>query len=743
MWFIKKEVLFLFILSLGFSKAQLPVGKDTLTVIENGKCLKLAWAGGLNSCMFSQLDLNNDGKKDLIAFDKVNNFAYGVFRTFINEGAVGEIKYKFTNQYNSSFPAIQQWAYFYDYNNDGKSDLFTYTLGGIKVYKNTSTSSVVSFTLAKGYLISNTTPSTTPSYANIYASAISLPGFTDMDNDGDMDILTFSAGGFQLEYHKNLSMELFSNADSLRFELNESSWGDFSESNCSVVLDQFKQAGQENLHSGSCLMCFDRDGDGDKDLLLGDVSCNTAEYLENGGTIANAHITDTTKLYPNYPNKASTQIIKFNSFPCSYHLDIDNDAKKDLIASPNAINSENTNSVWLYRNTSVTSTVELQFVKNNFLQDEMLEHGEGAYPVLIDVDADGLLDLIVGNMGYYQSGSNKTKLAFYKNVGTLSQASYSLITRDYAGLATFAATNNLIGLVPTFGDIDGDGDSDMIVTDYYGKIHWIENTGGTGNAFNFTVYKYNHFGITTTNGAPYPQLIDVNRDNLLDLIIGLRNGRLAYYKNIGTTNVPSFSLITNTFGNVNVKGSPSLYSTDGSCAPFMYDDAGTYKLLCGSISGRVFSYDNIDGNLGGNFNLLDTNVNKIYDGPQSTIQFVDINNDNKRDLILGNYAGGLSFYSSKVPIGIKENTLSLDDQIRVYPNPTHDLLNVKINQTAFTKNTVVLYDALGKELLKVSSNSLLFSIPCHTLDAGFYFLTISLEDSQHTSQTITKKIIIH
>jgi len=105
-----------------------------------------------------------------------------------------------------------------------------------------------------------------------------------------------------------------------------------------------------------------------------------------------------------------------------------------------------------------------------------------------------------------QEQLNKT--AHYKNIGTAAQPSYSLITRDYAGISAFATTNNLVGLVPTFGDIDGDGDKDMVLTDYYGKIHWIENTAGAGNAFNFTIYKYNHFGITTSNGAPYPQLID-------------------------------------------------------------------------------------------------------------------------------------------------------------------------------------------------------------------------------------------
>src|SRR5437868_1344194 len=71
------------------SEAQLPVGRDTISVIENGKVLKCAWAGGLNSCMFSQVNLNADTLKDIVVFDKANYFAYGVFRCFINKGGIG------------------------------------------------------------------------------------------------------------------------------------------------------------------------------------------------------------------------------------------------------------------------------------------------------------------------------------------------------------------------------------------------------------------------------------------------------------------------------------------------------------------------------------------------------------------------------------------------------------------------------------------------------------------------------
>jgi hypothetical protein len=726
-------VLFLGMLSRQF--AQIAGGFDTITVLKNNATLKLPWAGGLNACIFSEIDLNNDSKNDLVAFDKVNTFSYGIFRCFINEGTSGQIKYSFSPKYNAQFPYVEQWACFHDYNNDGKADLFTYTLGGIKVYKNTSSTSL-SFTLAKSILRSNVTPTSSANYNPIYSSPISLPGFSDTDNDGDLDIIVFNASGFQLEFHKNLSKELYNHSDSLVFELNESTWGDFSESNCSVALNQFRGA-EQTLHAGSCLLPFDRDGDGDKDLLLGDIGCDQMVYLENAGTPTVAHIGDTTKLYPNYPQKASTQIIKLNSFPAAHNVDVNNDGKKDLLVSPNATGGENANSVWLYQNTGTATTSYFQFTKNNFLQDEMIELGEGAYPVAVDVDADGLKDLVVGNLGYYQSGVLKTKLSLYKNVGTLSQPSYSFISNDYASISSFATTNTLVGLVPAFGDLDGDGDKDILLADLYGKLHYVENTGGAGNPFNLTVYTANAFGITTPQPAPYPQLIDVDRDNLLDLIIGLRNGKLAYYKNVGSTSSPSFSLMTSAFGNVNVKGPASLYSVDGSCSPFMYDEGGNYKLLCGSISGHIYLYDHIDGNLSGNFTLLDTMVNSINAGPRSALCYEDINNDGKRDLFVGNQAGGIQFYNSKMPVGLAEMQQNVTEDFSIFPNPAKNQVTLKLSQRSDSL-FVYLYNSMAQLIYSSPVRDHLFSIQTEHLAAGIYFIRTGNAD--HLSAA--KKIVI-
>lgn len=721
--------------------SQLPVGRDTITVIENGKILKSPWAGGLNFCQFSKIDLNNDGKKDIVVFDKVNSIAFGIIRCFLNVGAPGEDKYVSDGNYSSKFPKVDSWVSFQDYNGDGKEDIFTYIIGGIKVYKNVSTPGNLAFQLEKPRLKSDYNPLGSPSIGNIYSSPQSVPGFADMDNDGDLDILTFSSLGIKIEYHKNQSKELYGHSDSLIFDMVDYCWGDISESGCAVnlsdcplklLLEKTENETNKILHAGSCLMCFDRDNDGDQDILMGDISCSHVIYMENGGSVANAHVSDTTILYPNYPTKANTNIIRFNTFPCTYYVDVDNDGKKDLLASPNAT-GENYNSIWYYRNTGVSSN-EFTYVKSNFLQEEMIEVGEGTAPHFFDYDNDGLKDLLIGNTGYYIGNTNKSRLTFYKNTGTSGQPTYSLITRDFAGLSL----NNISSMSPTTADIDGDGDIDLLIGDAYGKIHWVENTAGAGNTCNFSIFKNDPFGFSTLSANAYPQAIDVDRDSKTDLLIGTKNGRIAYYRNTGTVSSPSFSLVTNSFGGVNVTGTGSGL-LDGYCTPFMYDESGNYKLLCGSNSGRIFFYDNIDGNLNGNFNRLDTNVNKIYEGMQSTLQYTDLNNDGLRDLITGNYAGGLCFFSSKNPIGMTDYYKEDVDVISVFPNPANDIVTIKV-LPAFPFETEI-FDFTGKLLYKKPESISSISINTAFYSNGVYLLRISFPGKSEM-KPVNKKLIV-
>ena len=737
------KILLFLLVTLKLTWAQTNVYRDTIPVFESNKRIFMPWAGGINFSSFTNIDLNGDGVNDIVAYDKIGGSG-GRFRAYLNVGAAGESKYKHDYTHQEQFPEVSDWALFFDYDFDGKSDLFTYTPGGVKVFKNNTVGQTLVFTLVKSLLRSDYNPFGAPSLSNIPVSSVGIPGISDLDNDGDLDILTFSVIGVKAEYHKNMSQELYGTSDSLVFDMIDECWGDFKESGCQVDMNicpfmkLYENSIENNvdkvLHSGSCLMCFDRDGDGDKEIIMGDISCSNVFYAENTGSTSNAHIGDTTVLYPNYPNKASTSIIKLNSFPCTYNLDVDNDGFKDLIGSPNAISgAENYQSVWYYKNASTTPTVNFVFQKKNFLQEDMIELGEGAYPVLFDADADGKKDLIVGNLGYYTVNTNKSKLAYYRNIGTNTSPSFSLITRDYQFLSSY----NIFSMAPTFGDLDGDGDKDLIVGATNGKVHFFENTAGAGNSAVFGNYVANYQNILGSNFV-YPQLFDVDKNGTLDLLLGSTNGKLTYYKNVGSASSPTFSLVTGFFGGVDVK---QYGWTTGYSMPFMYSDAGVTKLLVGSEIGNVYLYDNIDGNLTGTFNEVDTALFHVNEGPRCAPFFEDITNDGLRDLFVGNYAGGLAFFNSTNvnQVGVKE--LFTEENVTVFPNPASDKITVAIKDNSYQELAIRCYDVVGKVVFEKKTFNKLIDIDVSQFSKGVYFIQLQSKDSKQF-KAVTKKFVV-
>jgi hypothetical protein len=500
--------------------------------------------------------------------------------------------------------------------------------------------------------------------------------------------------------------------------------------------DISKDSLNKTLHSGSCIMCFDRNGDGDTELILGDISCSDVFFVENEGDSSNAHIGDTTKLYPNYPNKGSTTTIKLNSFPCTFNLDIDNDGFKDLIASPNAIGgSENYQSVWLYKNASVTTTVNFVFQKKNFLQEDMIELGEGAYPVLFDADSDGKKDLIVGNLGYYTINTNKSKLAFYKNIGTSSSPSFSLITRDYQSLSAY----NIYSMAPTFGDLDNDGDKDLIIGDNNGQLHYFENIAPNGMAAQFSNHISNYKTIDVGNFA-YPQLVDVNKNGTLDLLIGSLNGKIAYYSNTGSATNPLFSLQTAFFGGVDVRQT-SIGSLTGYSMPFMFSESGVTKLLVGSEIGNLYLYDNIDGNLTGPFNRVDTNLFLINEGPRCSPFYEDITNDGKRDLFLGNHAGGLAFFNSTNVNQVGVDELFNEENVAIFPNPTIDKITITIKSSSLSEIIIKCFDVIGNEVFETTTFNKTNHIDVSHFSKGLYFIQLQIKDGKQL-KLVTQKLVV-
>jgi hypothetical protein len=738
---MKKQLLYLFVsMVLGncfHASAQGYTRYDSIPVTVNSSTLKFPWCGGLNYPQFYRIDMNFDGLKDLFVYDKSTN----KHRTYLNTGGTGDYRYVYHPEYEWRFPGpFNNWVALYDFNCDGREDIFTYENGNIKVYRNDSTSNGLTFSL---YLpvIYATYPTT--GYDDVLISSQTYPGFADVDHDGDLDFLVY---GIDVDWYQNMAMENYSRCDTLVFNFADDCWGKFAsygnpQWNTLYFNFSCRSSGsrpdttlpsQSHLHAGQCILPIDLDGDNDYDALIGDVIQNNITAAFNSGTPNNAVMTSQDTAFP-----SNTLPVASFTLNVPYYLDLDNDGIKDLEVSPfQPAVSDNFRSCWSYKNTGTNTFPVFNFQRSNYLQGEMIETGEGCNPVFFDYDYDGDQDLIIGNYGYYSPQDNngfESKLSLYKNTGSSTSPSFDLIDRDYALIDTLDFNSTY----PAFGDLDGDGDDDMLVGEEYGNLKYFNNTAGPNNPCVFVYVPGNYQNIDNGNFST-PQLIDVDRDGLKDLIIGDRSGKVSYYRDTGTVSMPGFKLITANFGGVNVKKTNAF---TGYSVPCMFDSAGSYRLIVGSESGYLYYYTNIDGNLTGNFTLVDSAYQGIWNGIRSAPFMRDVNGDGLPDLITGNYAGGVDFYKGDLSAGVNDVAAG-NYEFELYPNPAGDHVSFAVHTSVSVhKMELSLFNMLGDELVKMElgPNERSAELSTSRLPAGIYICRLSINGSSRMKKLVIEK----
>ena len=80
----------------------------------------------------------------------------------------------------------------------------------------------------------------------------------------------------------------------------------------------------------------------------------------------------------------------------------------------------------------------------------------------------------------------------------------------------------------------------MILGDANGKLHFFENTGSNPSNFILSEVEYKNIDV---GYFATPQIVDLNRDGLLDIIIGEQSGTINYCENSGTITNPIFDTI--------------------------------------------------------------------------------------------------------------------------------------------------------------------------------------------------------
>lgn len=682
---------------------------DTLRVTENGVQLQNPWAGGINFPAVNEVDVNGDGRKDIFIYDKFNSRN----TVFLNNGNTDyTLAWDYAPEYNNKFPAINQWVLMYDYNCDGKEDLFTLSpiaLSAMAVYRN-------DFTIANGLQWTLVDDYLDEKYQtlrqNIFVSGVSQPGLSDIDGDGDMDIIGYnSLPDARFIFHKNYSMERYGNCDSLDFEYATGCWGNFAllvgganEVGCfhcpcregrihsdslkfeKPVYEQSEAAPQDDTVSG--MMLIDIDGDNDKDILIGDVAAYNSLLVINEGSNVSADMGSQDTIFPSYDVSAT-----FDGFHYHSYIDLDNDGNRDLLVVPNF--NENHEGMWFYRNDGTDAHPIFEFTTKTFLQQSMIEAGEHAAPVLYDYDNDGLLDLMIGYDEFINATrTRKTGIRFYKNTGTASSPSFELIDSD---VATISQYNFVSPVYPAFGDLDGDGDKDMIIGNEDGRLAYFINNGGPGNVSDFSFVAFYYMSIDVGKYST-PQIYDLNNDGLNDLIIGEQNGIINMYKNIGTPTSAFFASAPtdDSLGCVSIQR-PS--TVDGFTVPFFYDSLGSKRLLVANENGFIYSYDSIDGNITGCYHFKGYAISNSESDRikfNITVSGGDLNSDGLTDIVIGQSTGGVEIrYQSNSGIGISE-TVKLKPSFILSPNPVNDKLNLRFfNLGTLQRSVIRIYDITG------------------------------------------------
>ncbi|MCH2021143.1 MAG: T9SS type A sorting domain-containing protein [Saprospiraceae bacterium] len=693
-----KRFLFLWINIIPFLLFAQPTNLTVMFQDLNGDPYDFALTGGLNNPQFSEIDLDGDGDKDLVYFDR-QGFT---IVPFLNGGTPNGVDYTYAPEYIHIFPKVERWMLLRDYNCDLLEDLFAYKYDSntgkvsITVYEaSRDIQNKVQFTMVKNIIEYHLKGQST--LYNLFNSTVDLPAIDDIDGDGDMDILNFNSSGGYVEMFQNESQENGFGCDSLIYVYYDNCWGRIYESGITEFIDlspvndscpgypgwtPIKSA----RHAGSTLLTIDMDNDGDKELMLGDLSFKNINLLTNGGNADTAHLISQEMFFPQ-----NSSYINIDIFPAVFNLDVNNDGAKDLIAAPNIGGNAEDDQNWFYQNTATTDFPVFTFQKDDFLVDQMIDLGTGSAPTFFDYNGDGLMDIVVGNdFRFVNSFLQESFLYLYENIGTSNQPIYRLVNTDFADMKQY----NLSRLTPTFGDLDNDGDKDLLMGEENGGLIYIVNQGTvTAPVFNTVITNYANIDVGQKST---PQLVDADRDGDLDLIIGERNGNINYYENTGTVTLPVFSATatSETFGFIDAKLPGTL---EGNSAPFLIDYFGEFMFFVGSESGELWMYNNIDGNLSGPFNRVNNVLDSIDVGEESVLAIANINNDTYLEFLIGNKRGGLQLYSESFATSISSLPVN-NNLLKIYPNPTSSDINIKFTDSINEVVLIKVYNMLGQKL---------------------------------------------
>jgi len=650
----------------------------SVPVLAGGQPIAHPFTGGLYNPMHQFLDIDADGDPDLFLFEPSD----GSVTFFRNTGSASTMQLTYERD-PFGVPPVSGWFRLADINHDAKADLLTSPGSGnsLKVYINTGTLQVPAFTLL------------TEAFADsaggaVYSESFSISSFADMDADGDLDFLSLNTSIGTINYYENTGS---SGLPVLAFRTDR-----YQDIQICVGCSDLMPDG--NRHGNGALEFSDIDADGDPDMLYGDFFHNGVYFFRNVGTPQAAVLDSIT---PWFPPGDSVLTAGFNQPTL---VDVDGDGDRDLFVG--VMNSlVRFDNFWFYENVGSPGTFLFTESTRNFIPT--LDFGLQATPALVDIDADGDPDLFAGNID--------GRLALLRNTGTAHDPSFV-----FEDSAVVVSTTSYM-YAPSFADIDGDGDFDLFIGHFAGKVEFYRNTGDATTP----IFERELWFLDTLSVGSYaaPAFMDIDGDADLDCVVGRSGGGLNLYRNDGPVQHPRFTFVTSSFQGIAVNGNAKPLFVD-------IDGDGDRDVLVGASDGRLSLYRNDGPPSGPVFSFVTDTFGGIDTLHECAPAAGDIDGDGDIDLIVGCQRGGLELYRNATITGIAEDgsaTIPLQSALEQnYPNPFNGVTIISFvvgrEHTALSQVplpvTLRIYDVLGREIATIVDEPLAPGRYSRRWDAG-------------------------
>ena len=316
--------------------------------------------------------------------------------------------------------------------------------------------------------------------------------------------------------------------------------------------------------------------------------------------------------------------------------------------------------------------------------------------------------------------NNSADMVYYQNIGTTQSPVY-----DAPVINPFDIVPPSDITRPTLVDIDSDGDLDIFMWEFYNyqsKIMFMENIG-TATAPQYAGRILNPQGIEWpgTISQTRPTFADIDNDGDLDMMLA-STFDISVQMNVGTATAAQFDSPMNSPFGIDlgfVAGRAISTWVD-------IDNDGDYDILSLLEEGTFAIQENTGSPSVPQYAPVQENVFGLAPLNAETFSMTvgDLDADGDNDILTGEMDGPILFHEN-MGASVSTKRLIAQNMVELFPNPTSKVISI---QTDLEIKSMEVYDILGRSVSKKEFNG--NTIDVTALNKGSYILKFTTTENE-------------